>query len=87
MSRLPPVPEDVQNENLRRIGFFKWVGVTVLAAGVVLALAGILGGGVAALEVPGYGLIIIGLAYLVATPLVARFFDPRPYGSSRRGRD
>jgi hypothetical protein len=39
----------------------------------VLALAGILGGAVSALEVPGYGLIIIGLAYLVVTPLVARF--------------
>jgi hypothetical protein len=87
MSRLPPVPEDVQKENLRRIGLFKWVGVAVLVAGVVLALAGILGGGVAALEVPGYGLIIIGLAYLVVTPLVARFFDPRPYGRSRQDRD
>jgi drug/metabolite transporter (DMT)-like permease len=87
MPRLPPVPEDVQKENLQRIGFYKWIGMALLLAGVVLALAGIIAGGVAALEVPGYGLIVGGLVIVVMTPLVARLSDPRPYGSSRQDRE
>jgi predicted anti-sigma-YlaC factor YlaD len=85
--RLPPVPEDVQEANRRRIGFFKWIGVAVLMVGFVLALVGIVAGGIAALEVPGYGLMIGGLAYLVIRPLATRLLDPRPYGSSRQNRE
>lgn len=86
MPRLPPVPDDVQKENRQRIDFFKRIGWAVLAAGVVVTVAGILAGGIAALEVPGYGLIVGGLAYLLITPVVIRFSDPRPYGSSRQSR-
>lgn len=87
MPRLPPLPESVQTVNRRRLGFVRWVGVAVLVGGVGLAVAGIVAGGIAALEVPGYGLIIIGLAYLVVTPLMARVLDPRPYGSSQQDHD
>ena len=87
MPKLPPVPEEVQEANRRRVGFFKWIGVVVLVVGVVLALVGIAAGGIAALEVPGYGLIVGGLACLVITPLATRFLDPRPYGSSRQNRE
>ena len=87
MPRLPPVPENVQEANRRRVGFFKWVGVAALVVGAVLALVGGLAGGIAALEVPGYGLIVGGLAYLVITPMATRFLDPRPYGSSRENRE
>jgi hypothetical protein len=84
MSRLPPIPEEVQRNSRNRLRPFFRFGVGLIVLGIAAAVSGLVGVTGDAIESTGWALVILGLVYMVCAKFVPKFADNRPYGSSRR---